>query len=356
MTLLLLQSGPGAAAGAAATAPVNTVLPGISGTTQVGQTLTTTDGTWTGSPTPTYIYQWKRGGTNISGATASSYLLVTADIAATITATVTATNASGSASATSTDVGPVSSSEAAAFLARTSGLNTTHTNAYTALINGLVADGIWAKLDVLHIYATQDSATAQLNLVSNSYPATANGSPTFTVDRGFTGAAGKYINTGFNPATAGSPKFVLNSAHLSVWNLTNATSNNPDLGGQDGSSHYSHLYTRYIDNNAYFRLNGPNSGDAPIGNSDSRGHYIGNRPNSTAAQGYKNGASIISSAVTSTAVPNVNLYALGINANGSLLGTGYQNAMISIGSSLSSTDATNFYNQLRTYMTAMGVP
>jgi hypothetical protein len=30
--------------------------------------------------------------------------------------------------------------------------------------------------------------------------------------------------------------------------------------------------------------------------------------------------------------------------------------MASIGSSLSSTDVTNFYNRLRTYMTAVGVP
>ena len=88
------------------TAPVNTVLPVISGTAQVGSTLSTTTGTWTESPTG-YTYQWKRGGTNISGATASTYLLVSADNAATITVTVTATNIAGSASATSSGVGPI---------------------------------------------------------------------------------------------------------------------------------------------------------------------------------------------------------------------------------------------------------
>ena len=71
MTILLLQSGHGSAV-AAIVAPANTVLPVISGSTTVGSTLTTTDGTWTGSPTPTYTYQWKRGGTNISGATANA--------------------------------------------------------------------------------------------------------------------------------------------------------------------------------------------------------------------------------------------------------------------------------------------
>jgi hypothetical protein len=85
----------------AATVPANTVLPVISGTAAVGQTLTTTNGTWTGTPTPTYARQWKRGGVNISGATGTSYLLVSADAGAVITVTVTATNTAGSASATS---------------------------------------------------------------------------------------------------------------------------------------------------------------------------------------------------------------------------------------------------------------
>lgn len=85
---------------AAPTAPVNTVLPAISGATTVGSTLTTTNGTWTGTGI-SYTYQWKRNGTNISGATASTYVLVTADAGTTITSAVTATNSGGSASASS---------------------------------------------------------------------------------------------------------------------------------------------------------------------------------------------------------------------------------------------------------------
>lgn len=106
MVLLLLQSGPGKAGAAGPSAPVNSVLPVISGTTQIGSTLTTTTGTWTNSPTG-FIYQWLRGGVNISGATSSTYLLVSADNAAMITVAVTATNAGGSASATSAGVGPI---------------------------------------------------------------------------------------------------------------------------------------------------------------------------------------------------------------------------------------------------------
>jgi len=93
-----LSSGP------VVTPPVNTVLPAISGTPAPGQTLTTTDGTWTGTAPIVYTYQWKRGGVNIGGATNNTYLLTASDPGTTITVTVTATNTGGSASATSAGV------------------------------------------------------------------------------------------------------------------------------------------------------------------------------------------------------------------------------------------------------------
>lgn len=86
-----------------AVAPVNTAAPSVTGTAVVGQTLSTTDGTWTGIPTPTYSYQWYRGATPI-GTNSSSYTLVSADAGQNIKCTVTATNSAGSASADSNTV------------------------------------------------------------------------------------------------------------------------------------------------------------------------------------------------------------------------------------------------------------
>ena len=80
--------------------PVNTVAPVASGTTTVGSTLSCTTGTWTNSPT-SYAYQWLRNGANISGATSSTYLTVTADGGTSIRCTVIATNVHGSGTATS---------------------------------------------------------------------------------------------------------------------------------------------------------------------------------------------------------------------------------------------------------------
>src|SRR5260370_1748066 len=78
-----------------------------------------------------------------------------------------------------------------AFLARVvsngTTLDATHINAYKALINGLVNDGVFSKFDGLWVLATQDFPTAKLNLVSSSFTLTNNGNdPTFGADRGCT--------------------------------------------------------------------------------------------------------------------------------------------------------------------------
>jgi hypothetical protein len=121
----------GSAAPPPAGAPVNLTPPVVSGTPQVGQTLTTTTGTWSNAPTR-YSYQWRRcdaaggGCVAITGATSSSYTLVTADQGTTLRAAVTATNAAGSATATSLPtpvVGPATTPTSCSRYAAPSGSN-----------------------------------------------------------------------------------------------------------------------------------------------------------------------------------------------------------------------------------------
>jgi hypothetical protein len=93
-----ISAGTATIAAPATPVPVNSVAPAISGTAQVGQTLTVSNGTWSNTPT-SYAYQWKRAGTNISGATAQTYVPVTADVGNTLTCAVTASNANGAGTA-----------------------------------------------------------------------------------------------------------------------------------------------------------------------------------------------------------------------------------------------------------------
>jgi hypothetical protein len=93
--------------GPRATAPANTALPAIGGTTTSGQTLTASVGGWSGTQPLTYTYQWQRcdaqgnNCSNIIGATAAAYLLGGADVERRLRVVVTARNAGGSRSATS---------------------------------------------------------------------------------------------------------------------------------------------------------------------------------------------------------------------------------------------------------------
>lgn len=89
------------APGPAPAAPVNTVLPTISGVdVQEGKTLHVSNGTWTGTLPIVYAYQWNADGAPIADATDGSYVLDTADVGTVITCTVTATNNVGTASVT----------------------------------------------------------------------------------------------------------------------------------------------------------------------------------------------------------------------------------------------------------------
>jgi hypothetical protein len=110
---ILLVTG-GVASGSSSSAqyeyghPVPTIAPAISGTPQVGQTLTTTNGTWTSDTAISlYTYAWGRcdtagnGCVLISGATATTYALTTDDQGHTIRSYVTAANSVGTTQAIS---------------------------------------------------------------------------------------------------------------------------------------------------------------------------------------------------------------------------------------------------------------
>lgn len=93
----------------AAGAPNNTAKPTISATSSaaVGQIVTGTIGTWTGTQPITYAFTWNRcnsagtGCAAIAGATGLNYTIATADLGSRVQLSIKATNAGGSNTATS---------------------------------------------------------------------------------------------------------------------------------------------------------------------------------------------------------------------------------------------------------------
>ena len=111
--ILILASGAMTGVAAAADAPVNTVLPVISGTARDGSTLTASTGSWSGTQPLSYAYRWLRcdalgeSCVDVDGATGETYTLSSADVGATMRVAVTASNAAGDSSAVSDATGIV---------------------------------------------------------------------------------------------------------------------------------------------------------------------------------------------------------------------------------------------------------
>jgi hypothetical protein len=88
-------------------APSNQSPPTLTGTPEVGKTLTASTGNWTGTPPITFVYRFQRcdkdGGDCFTGGSTvqNTYVVTAGDVGKTIRVRVTATNKDGFANATS---------------------------------------------------------------------------------------------------------------------------------------------------------------------------------------------------------------------------------------------------------------
>jgi hypothetical protein len=220
------------------------------------------------------------------------------------------------------------------------------------LIVGLKADGIFTKLDRLWLHAAENSQSALTDLIADQ-AATPSGSPTFTADQGYTfDGAATFIDTNFNPSTAGG-NFVQDSAHMSTWPTAVTAATWAQFG--------NFVVTQGIElpwaTDRWFMYINDGS-QVNTGVLTGVGHICLTRTAAGARALYANGgAAAYSDAAGSTGVASANLYIGAINNAGALIhvNTG-QIALTSIGGGLNATENGNFYNRLRTYMTAVGIP
>jgi len=119
--LVLVLAAP---AGAAAAGPANRALPTVVGLARVGEQITGSSGTWSGSGTVSYSFQWNRCDTSgngcavITGAVLPTYRLTAADVGKTVGLTVTAKDSNGTASASASLVGPIAPASSLASIGR----------------------------------------------------------------------------------------------------------------------------------------------------------------------------------------------------------------------------------------------
>ena len=218
------------------------------------------------------------------------------------------------------------------------------------LICGLVADGVWSKLDTLYLPAQQNDPDARLNLVNGNYSLT--GVATFTAYRGFSALPVAGLDTGFNAALAPSPHFAQNDASVGVWPYQAVVSGGFEFGNGAGGlvAAQTNIATRFSDGSTYIRVNGF-SASGNFASPGTNGLYVGDRSAFDTVNSYVNGVAATPLAVTSVTPTNAN-FTLGV------VGGFASSQIVSgafLGGSLGAAGNLAIYNRLRTYMTAVGL-
>lgn len=135
--------------------PTETSLPTVTGSVAAGNKLTAAPGTWTGSGTLSYAYQWYRCDTtgahcgSIHGATGPSYRLVIKDIGQTIGLTVNASDTAGKTSGYANLTGPVA--PATSSLVSTTQPTISGTTKVGQIL--LVSNGVWTSAPTSYTYS-----------------------------------------------------------------------------------------------------------------------------------------------------------------------------------------------------------
>jgi hypothetical protein len=277
---------------------------------------------------------------------------------------------------------PPSCTQAANFLARTSFLNGAESGAYTALICGLVSDGIitgtmngansgsgacGSILDALYILATNNTTTAALNLCGTSYSLITNGATTFVPDTGISGnGTTGFLNTQFVPQSVTAPNFTVNSASIGAYDRTSSTvvSSTATIIGisSTSQSYIQPLTTAALMASDINTTTFP--GQAP--NTNRQGAWATSRTSNSTISIYKNGSSTPLATISTgdaATEPATASIAFTILAQGTLSGsvpagqkfTTDQISAAFIGGALTGTQAAAINNRINAYMTALGV-
>jgi hypothetical protein len=253
--------------------------------------------------------------------------------------------------------GPVVSPQATAFLARTSGLSTTERNAYIAMINGMVTDGTWSLFDWFYIFATNNTTTALLNLISTNFTGTTHGTVSFSADHGFTGDGSTfYIDTGWK--TTNGTNYVQNSAVFGVYDLTNSTTGDGSfIIGQDAGANYDvRLAILTVGNLLQADANDTVSNSLSIAaQSQRQGSFGVIRTGSAAEAVYKNGSLLTSGTAVSGALSAFNVF---IFANNSGVAGAFSTDQLSAafaGGGMTAVQLQQVQSRINGYMTALGI-
>jgi|GEM_PF-1154588 len=234
---------------------------------------------------------------------------------------------------------------AAAFAAMSVQPDDTRKGLYDALVVGLKADGLWSKIEWLSLIAAHDAQAGRLNLKTPSESLSAVNSPTFTIDRGYTGdGASAYLDTGKNYSA-----FTLALQNDQHWLFVNRAAVTPAntqhaLGIASGTQAINIQFAT----NTGVRCG--NTSAATFTDASKVGRYLCTRTGSAGFDVYKDG-SLVTSPVVASAARNAS--PIRLLGHASFYSTAQVSAFC-IGGGLSSGEAAALDARIATYLTAIG--
>jgi hypothetical protein len=334
--------------------PVNTVAPVISGTTTLGSVLTTTNGTWTAKPAATFTYQWKRNGSNIVGATNSTYTIVNDDGTTNITCEVTATNDFGSASATSNTLAipAFTDADAQAFITAASITNPTQQSAINTLVTDLKGYGVWTKMKALYPFVGGTASSHKFNLkdprdLDAAFRLVFNGGWTHSSNGALPNGTNAFADTKFQPSNSDYTNF-----NWGYYLRTNSISGN-EFGVNQGPG-IIYDYPK-LDTNGYLKYGG--ASEFSFLGGDTRGLHSLNQA-SNQLKRFRNGVLIntwSNSIINLSTNVLINYYIAARNNNGTAANfSNRERAFQYISDGLTDTEAANFYTAVQNFQVTLG--
>lgn len=227
-----------------------------------------------------------------------------------------------------------------------------------AFIDGLVSDGVYAKIDEMWLLAMNTDANSRKGIKAYK-ECTVVGTPTFTAYRGWQGTGANYLRTNYVPSTDGI-NYSASNASMGVYSRTDSQSNGFDMGARHASSENSisiTIQTRRTSTDHYrtrINLNTPQS--TVLGTS--LGFFAINRNpdlGTNLVHQYHNNSMISASSSLSPTAVTFELFIMVCNAAGTASGsTGRQLSFAFIGGKLTDTDASNLFTRLETLLDYIG--
>ncbi|MCR9252299.1 MAG: hypothetical protein NXI20_17875 [bacterium] len=217
-------------------------------------------------------------------------------------------------------------------------------------------EGIISLLDAAWVFATNgDQDAACINVINpGSHDCTRVNSPTFTSLQGLQGdGANAYLNPSFNLLSDGQ-NYSLNQCSIGAYiRQVSSTANSAIMAAQDIGADFKSTQISYLTSSEFLgRINNANTNSTRYSSGGS-GLIHSNRDDATSQTLYFNGVSVDTD---SDSAQNINrsILLLAGNQNGSVVG--HSDAQLSfafIGGDISGK-ATELYNSIQTYMTALG--